>query len=287
MYQWVESSESKSEKNLGGSETTTTTYDYQKEWRGTRVDSSRFKVSGHDNPPFAVNSAQSPVDTAAVGAFTMPGEDVANLGEPTQINLDNDIVGRMANQIPTDKPIKLNQGAVYLGGSPSDPQVGDMTIRFDRVDLKEASFVGRQQGDALVPYTSSNGRDLFLSASGKQTAAAMFQTAQDENTMITWAIRAGGLLALFIGFKLCMSIFAVLGDVIPFIGSIIGGGTTILALVFTLVLGPLVIAIGWFAYRPLLAISIIGVGLVLAAGFLFLRRRSAAAVAVPPLGRPA
>jgi hypothetical protein len=117
----------------------------------------------------------------------------------------------------------------------------------------------------------------------------MFKQAQRENTIITWLIRAGGLLGLFIGFKLMTMILPVLGDVIPFIGSIVGFGTTLLALIFTLIVGPVVIAIGWFAYRPLLSIAIIGVGILLAVAFIYFRRKSlpAAAPTQPTLGRAA
>ncbi len=84
MYQWVEKSESKTEKNLGGSETTTTTYSYSKEWKSSYVDSSNFKRPGHDNPPFAVDDSRTAVDSAAVGAFTMTGDKVADLGDANQ-----------------------------------------------------------------------------------------------------------------------------------------------------------------------------------------------------------
>jgi hypothetical protein len=286
MYQWVEKSEDKTEKNLGGSETTTTTYSYSKQWKSRYVDSSDFKQPGHDNPQFAVDDAQTAVDTATVGAFTMTGSKVANLGDETQIKLTADDVSRIAGTISTNMPARLNQGDIYLGQSATAPQIGDLKIRFERVDLKQASFVGRQKGDTLEPYRSTNGRDIFLSAAGDKDAAAMFKQAQDENAMITWLIRAGGLLGLFIGFKLTMMIFSVLGDVIPFLGSLIGGGTSLIALVLTLILGPVVIAIGWFAYRPLLAICIIGGGVVLAAGFAYLRRKPAP-VTAPTLGRAA
>jgi hypothetical protein len=78
----------------------------------------------------------------------------------------------------------------------------------------------------------------------------------------------------------------VLGDVIPFIGSLIGAGTTVISLVLTLIIGPVVIAIGWFAYRPLLAVIIIGVGVLLAVALAYLRRKPVAA-ATQPLGRAA
>ena len=289
MYQWVEQSESKTEKNLGGSEETTTTYSYSREWRSSPVDSSDFKVpSGHENPPFAVNSARIVVDSANIGAFTVSGNLVAKLGDQKQIRLTPEDVSRIAGNIATGKPLKLNQGDIYLGSSATSPQIGDMKIRFERTDLAEASIVGAQKGDRIVDFRTSNGREILLGAAGRKEAAAMFEQAQQENTIITWLVRAAGLLGLFIGFKLMTMILPVLGDVIPFIGSIVGTGTTILALIFTFLVGPLVIAIGWFAYRPLLAAVIIGTGVLLSAGFIYLKRKSAPAVPTrPTLGRPA
>ena len=43
MYQWKEESHSESQDNLGGSETTTTTYPYDKIWSDSPIDSSYFK----------------------------------------------------------------------------------------------------------------------------------------------------------------------------------------------------------------------------------------------------
>ena len=74
---------------------------------------------------------------------------------------------------------------------------------------------------------------------------------------------------------LLLGLFGVIGDVIPFVGSLVRGGTAIIALVLTLIIGPITIAVGWFAYRPLLALSIIGGGLAIAALVIFLKRRSA------------
>ena len=48
-YQWVESSEEKSEDKLGGKEVTTTTYTYSKKWVSTPVESSEFKDPTYQN----------------------------------------------------------------------------------------------------------------------------------------------------------------------------------------------------------------------------------------------
>lgn len=279
MYQWVEKSESKTEKNVGGSEETTTSYTYSKQWSARRIDSSDFKVpSGHENPDFAVPSNTVTVESANVGAFVLDGSSVANLGNQKKIPLTQADADRMAGNIATTRPVRLNQGDIYIGTSSTSPQVGDLKVRFERTDLSEASFVGKQQGDTIVGYTSSNGREIFLSAPGKKDAAAMFEKAQTENTIITWVIRVAGLLGIFIGFQLFFGLFGVVGDVIPFIGSLLRGGTAIIALILTLIIGPVTIAVGWIAYRPLLAFAIIGIGIVLAAALIFLRRRNAPAV---------
>ena len=282
MYQWVEKSESKTEKNVGGSEETTTTYSYTREWKERRIDSSNFKVpGGHENPDFAVRSNTATVESADVGAFRLDGSRVAALGDEKVIPLSQADADRMQANIATTSPVRLNQGEIYVGTSATAPRVGDLRIRFERTDLAEASFVGKQQGDTLVAYKASNGRDVFLSAAGRKDAAAMFEQAQTENTIITWVIRVAGLIGIFIGFQLFFGLFGVIGDVIPFIGSLVRGGTALIALVLTLIVGPVTIAIGWFAYRPLLSLAIIGGGVVLAALVLFLKRRGASASAPP------
>jgi len=282
MYQWKEKSESKTEKNVGGSEDTTTTYSYSKEWSTRRNDSSNFKVpGGHENPDFAVSSSVQTVESAHVGAYKLDGARIASLGDEAAIPLTQADVDRMADSIATTRPVKLNQGEVYIGNSATSPQIGDLRVRFERTDLAEASFVGKQQGDSIVGYTTSNGREIFLSAAGKKDAPAMFDQAQTENTIITWVIRAAGLVGIFIGFQLFLGLFGVVGDLIPFIGSLVRGGTAIIALVLTLIVGPVAIAIGWFAYRPLLAIGIIAGGVLIAVAVIFLRRKGAATAVAP------
>ena len=50
FYQWEETSEEKTEKELGGSEKTTTTYSYSKNWVSNKINSNNFKKpEGHIN----------------------------------------------------------------------------------------------------------------------------------------------------------------------------------------------------------------------------------------------
>jgi hypothetical protein len=191
-------------------------------------------------------------------------------------------VASAATQLSADRPVKRDGQTIYVGQSAKTPDVGDLRLSFERIDAMEASFIGKQQGEALVAYVSKNGRDIFLSAGGDADAARMFQSAQSENTVITWILRLVGLLVMFIGFVLVFSIFSVLADIIPFVGSIVSFGTTLFAFVLTLLLGAVVIAIGWIAYRPMLAIGILAVAGVVA--FWLVRRRRSAVAAPQPAG---
>lgn len=272
MYQWVEKSESRSETKLGGSEQTVTTYTYSREWKSGREDSGDFRQpEGHENPDLVVDGQSFAIDSAKVGAFTVSGENVAGLGAETDLRLTEEGARRAERLL--SRTVHLDRGGFYVGSDPSQPQVGDLRIRYNRADLAEASFVAAQSGGWLKPFTASNGREIFLSAAGEANAATMFDAAQAENTMIMWLIRLGGIVGLLVGFSLFFSILGVIADVVPIAGSLVRFGTGLIALVLTALVGPLAIAIGWFAYRPLLSLGLVACGVLVAFAVLRFRRR--------------
>ena len=281
MYQWVEKSESQTKKTLGGGEETTTTYSYAKEWRSDVIDSSRFKQpDDHQNPTGMPDGATFTAKTAHVGAFSVPGKDVAGIGDYSRLALTDSDVQRIAMQIGASRPAKRNAEGAYIGLNENLPDVGDLRIAYQRIDVETASIVGKQSHSALVPYETTNHRDIFLTADGDVDADQMFKSAESENNIITWLVRAGGLIGLFVSFKLMFGLLPIIGDLIPIVGSIIGFGTSIVAFVLTLLVGPVAIAIGWFAYRPLLAVGIIAGGVLLA--FLVTRLRKKAPLQPQP-----
>jgi hypothetical protein len=73
MYQWVEESETKKHKKLGGGEETVKTYKYQKQWKDALQDSESFKEpAGHKNPAsMAVGSESWRASPVTVGAFSL------------------------------------------------------------------------------------------------------------------------------------------------------------------------------------------------------------------------
>jgi hypothetical protein len=105
-----------------------------------------------------------------------------------------------------------------------------------------------------------------MATPGVASAAQMVKAANDENRMLTWVLRFVGAVLMFIGFALILRPLVVVADVVPFIGNILGAGVALVALGLTAVLAPAIIAIAWFAHRPLLSIAVIAIGLIVAFG---------------------
>jgi hypothetical protein len=278
MYQWVENESTKTEKKLGGGEEEVKTYSYKKEWTDVAVDSSKFKQPQNEvNPTFWLPSLKTYVDAAMLGAFDLSGEKLAGVAARNvhPISVDEATAASEALGYPGEG--RAVNGALYFGANEDAPEIGDTKIAFEELVLPEVSVVGMQNGTTISDYTTQNGNSLLLLAAGRQPAQAMFASEQADNTTLTWLIRAGGIVTLFIGFILIFKILSVLGDIIPIVGSIIGFTTGLVAFVLALAVGGTVIAIGWFFVRPLLSVGlIIGAAAIVLVYFKFGRKNAAA-----------
>ncbi len=113
---------------------------------------------------------------------------------------------------------------------------------------------------------------------GTHTAESMFQSAMSANTMMTWALRLAGFLMMFIGISMIFRPIAVMGDLVPFVGSFLSGGVSLFAAIVALPLSLAVIAVGWIFYRPLIGLLLLacGIGVVALGIWLVSSRRRAA-----------
>ncbi len=279
MYQWVETSESKTEKKLGGGEETVTTYSYAKQWSAKAEDSSKFyNAEGHQNPAMPVESAEFTVPDAALGAYTVKGEVLAPLGKAEAISFSEEDVAGIGEYLGIGQTTQVGD-ALYTGNGAQNPAIGDVKVIYERIDLAEASFVAKQVGTGLEEYATSNGYTVFLSSAGLVSSDKMFADAQDANAFLTWILRLVGLIFMFAGFAASLKVLSVIGDVIPFVGTIIGFGTGLFSFVATLILGSLMIALGWFTARPLLSIGILLVAGATVAGITYMKKKQAVVAA--------
>lgn len=271
MYQWKETQHSETKTKLGGGEETVTTYEYSKDWSSEAIDSARFKVpDGHANPSMPIKSNDFAVSSGDLGAFSLTGEQIGGLGEKKPVTLVDADAARIKDRVAPTRSARIDQGRVFIGYNLDQPWIGDLRISFEAASLPQVSAAGAQKGNGLVDYVTSNGQTIFLTQAGIVSAAQMFADAQAGNTVVTWVLRAVGLMLLLIGFTLILRIFGVAGDVIPVFGDVVRFGTGLIAFLLTALLGSLAIALGWFYYRPLWGLAILAVGFLIA-GFLWYR----------------
>jgi hypothetical protein len=272
MYQWKEEKHTDRHTTLGGSEDSNTTYSYHQVWNGSRIDSSHFRrPEGHNNPQMRYTRTTFTARDATLGAFR-PSEAALRLLPANQVvPVEQALADRLRGRI--SGPLQVTDGRLYLGAEPSQPRAGDHRISFTTVPNGPASFIGRQSGADFADYQTQSGDKLLMARSGLMSAPDMFKVAEDENRMLTWLLRAVGVFAMFFGFALILWPLSVIADVIPFIGSIVGGGALLVALMCTFVLAPALIAFAWLWYRPVVSIVVVVVGLGVAYGFRTLAAR--------------
>ncbi|XP_060075646.1 transmembrane protein 43-like [Ylistrum balloti] len=260
MFQWVEH-QSKTEYNEGSHTRTETTYSYSQEWRSDLVRSVQFDNEfSHRNPTsMAVQSKTQTAHLVNVGPFQL------STGLVGKISNFKPVDGQLLTQ-PGDPNIHILDGYFIHSLNPMSPQVGDLRIKFEYAGLSGQSMMGdadivsivaRQLGDQLKSYSTVAGDVLEMLYPGALSAKKMFAKEQSFNTVVTWALRFGGWLLMFIGFGCLTSIITTLVDWLPIIRDLVAAGVTILNLSLSISLSLTVIAIGWIRYRPLLGISIL------------------------------
>ncbi len=279
MLQWEEHSETREKKNLGGSVTTTTTYSYQKVWSEKPIDSSGFKEEGHENPGvIEFPSEEKFAQDVKFGAFRLNSKQITRIGDvqayafPTDFVCKIERVQREGNTIFV--PNKMTRdNELNTRDVATQARIGDMRVQFSYVKPHDISIVAKQRGDTFVPYMAKTKKKVDLLQDGIVDSAEMFENARDANAVFTWLCRLGGFILMFIGLSMVLKPLSVLGDVVPFLGTIIEWGAGLIAGVVAFVCSLVTIAVAWIFYRP-----VIGIILLVAAGatvFLIWRKKRA------------
>lgn len=260
MFQWRETSDSREEKKVGGGTETVTTYEYSRVWSDRAIDSSRFEHPvGHENPgsmPFGSTSYAA--RQVALGAYALNSSQIGRVGQSRGLALSAD----------TPVPASLGERAAVVDGGfhvgdPANPEIGDLRVRYSVVEPGPASVVARQVGNSFEPYPTDVGGSIDLLESSTASAAAMFESAQSANTVLTWIVRAVGFFVMFLGISMMLRPLSVTADVIPMLGNLVGVGVGLVAFLLSAALASVTIGVAWLFYRPLLGGSLLAVALVL------------------------
>lgn len=261
MYQWKETSEKKTKKKLGGGTETVTTYSYSKEWADRLMNSKHFKkATEHQNPEaMPYDSMQQVAPDVAFGAFVLSPSLVGKINtfEALPVRGDSPLPEALMEKV------KPSGAGYYVGADPAAPNIGDTRITFKVVKPTEVSVIAQQKGESFAPYVAKAGGTIELLQTGVRTAAEMIQKAQDDNKLLTWILRLVGFVVMLVGLGLMLKPLSVIADVVPFVGSIVGAGTGLIAFLVSAVLSLTTIAIAWIVYRPLLGGALLVVAVVL------------------------
>ena len=257
MYQWKESSQSKSKKKVGGGKTTTKTYSYSKTWSGKPLNSANFKKpTGHENPgsmPF--ESANQAADKVTLGAYVLSASLVGKIQnfESLPVGSDTPLPQELQGKV------KRHDSGFYMGSDPASPQIGDTRIKFKAAKPTEVSAIAKQVGNTFEPYSTKAGGKIELLQTGQHSADEMIQKAQESNKTLTLILRIVGFILMFAGLNMIFKLLSVIADVLPILGSIVGAGTAIISFLLAAILSLITIAIAWIVYRPLLGILLLAV----------------------------
>ncbi len=281
MFQWIESSRTETKVKLGGGEEQVTTYSYTMDWSDRAHDSLKFKdAQDRQNPPMAVQKATFQLDSAMLGAFTLDRNVLNLIGGGRDFPVPVERADAIQQAVGAGIRASIVNGGIYLGIDPVQPRVGDYRISYRIVPTGTVSVVGRQAGSGLAAYQTEAGNALLMVEEGPVSAQEMFDGAASSNTVLTWIARVAGLALLVFGFSLVLGPLGVIGDVIPFVGSIVRMGTGVVAWIAGILVGSATIALAWFFYRPFTALIVLAIGVAVA--FVvprFLKRRPDEAVA--------
>ncbi|XP_035402483.1 transmembrane protein 43 isoform X1 [Cygnus atratus] len=286
MYQWVEYEDSR-EYEENGEIKKETKYTYNTEWKSEVVNSRNFdREIGHKNPSaMAVESFTAVSPNVQVGSFVLSKGLVDKIDDFKQLSLSN----------LEDPHADVTRGGDYFYHSenPRRPEVGDLRVSFfyaglsgddphlgsaEKVGLQllenfansvpnsvtskiislssKVTVIARQKGDQLVPYHTKSGVVLQILYPGDLSVEEVFQKEHESNTMKTWALRAAGWLAMFVGINLMTRIVYTLVDWFPVVRDLVNIGLKAFAFCVASSLSLLTISIGWLFYRPLWALLI-------------------------------
>jgi hypothetical protein len=282
MYQWKETVDTKTESQLGGSEKEIKTYSYNKTWSESLIDSSSFKTpDGHQNPgAMPVQSKTHYANTVTLGHFMLPYSLISKITISKPVSF-GDINTQTVTQV-LKKPAQLIDNVLYLGQDPQNPQPGDLRISMSAIYPQEVSIVAQQIDNTFQPYMAPAGEPVLLLESGKKSPDQMFDNAKSENSSIAWILRLISLLMMIGGFALLFNPLVVLADVLPILGTLVGFGTGLIAILLGTALWVILTAIAWFTTRPMWSIGLV---VILIFGIYFIismRAKNKDAVNPPP-----
>ncbi len=257
MYQWKETEKTEKKKELGGSEKTVKTFTYSKDWAARPISSAKFSdPEAPDNPSVWAYEAKSwTADNVTLGAFRLSPALIEEINNPKPIPLtETSLPAGITNA-------SIQSGKVYIG-TPAVPEIGDLRITLSMTTPLDVTVISQQKGRSFTPFVAKTGKTVnMLRDTGLHGLKEMYNMAHGDNEMMNWILRAVGFFMMFFGMSLMLKPLAILADVVPFFGNLVGAGVGIICFLSAIVMTFLTIAIAWIVVRPLIGVPLLVVSL--------------------------
>ena len=276
LYQWEEKKETEKRKSTGGKETTVTKYVYGKTWSTSLIDTSTFKNTKYVNPTSMPYLAEPFTTDVTIGSFFLPTDLVSSMTtyEALDVTFTTDMLPSTNSLVQSLTERADNNGFYFSvtknATASSGVKVGDTRVTYMASGGGQISIIAKQKGDTFEPFKASSGASLYRLSKGSVSSDEMFDNAAAENKLIAWLLRFLGMFIMSAGIGLILQPLSVAVDIIPCLGSCVGGAISCVATLIGVVLSLLVIAIAWVAQRPVF-LGIAGAGVLLVGGLVVYR----------------
>lgn len=269
MYAWDEEKETKTRKNVGGSETTTTTYTYVKKWTSSPSDSNDFKhPEGHQNPALEIEDYEATVQNAKVGAYAV---DTNALKLPP-----------LKEIAPTPENTQISGGAVISGGyifkgigTIGTPHIGNVRLTYSVLPSGgNVTLFGKLSGGSILSYTDKTYGTLYRAFVGSKDEAVA--TLHGEYVMLKWILRGVGFLLMWFGLSLVFGPISTMLDILPIAGSVSRALIGAVCFVISLVLSIIAILVSIIAHNIVALIVLFAIGLLAVIFFGFVMKKKVA-----------
>ena len=215
MYAWKEDKDSKTKKNIGGSETTTTDYSYRKVWTSSPENSSNFKVDGYHNPSMSISGEELRAKEIEMEGF--------RLEQPEDLSLTSEELSLSQSMLKgQDGVLWASDRYLFSGqGSLEAPQLGDLRISYEALPSPSPQltlFAAYASSASLAPFSNNEVSGFYRALKGDKEQAVDY--LQTEHNTIRWILRGLGFFLMWMGLAMISGPVSVFLDLVPIAGRI-------------------------------------------------------------------
>ena len=238
MYQWIDDNEDG--KTV-----------YRKDWSDIEHNSDNFEDKSHKNPKFTIVSKEYAAQSANLGQYDLSEKQIRLINPQKEFSNLTEKTG-----------YKIIDNQYYKGNSIENPEIGDVLISYSYTPSGSAiSIIGEQRSDnTVVSMIHKKLGAIYIQYDGKMSKYEMLEKYRNDNKIITMILRFLGWFLMFLGLKLFFEPLMSILNFIPILGKLADTATTLIFALITFMLSLFTISIAWFAYRPLLSLSLIAIG---------------------------